>query len=95
VDQLQEQAPEEWQRRTTREYVEQFLPFDLKERYGSSDPQFCPVCDNESLIVTELDSYGIGIGAGTCCVCGYTRTEFIADDRGQTAKIEQHLAEDD
>jgi hypothetical protein len=95
VEQLQEQAPGEWERRIAQTYIDQFLPFDLKERYGSPGTQICPVCDQDSLVVTVLDPYGAGIGAGTCCVCGYTRTEFMADDEGQTVRIEEHLTRDD
>lgn len=86
---------EEITRRQQSGYVGDYLPFDPKERSTSEDPQLCPACDSEALIVTTVDDFGEGIGAGTCVVCGYSRSEFMADDIGQTKHINRLANEDD
>ncbi len=54
------------------------LPFDPKERAASFDPQECDVCGQETLVVTSIDPHGVGVGVGTCFVCGYHRREPAA-----------------
>ncbi|WDZ86386.1 hypothetical protein [Micromonospora cathayae] len=54
------------------------LPFDPKERAASPDPQECDVCGQETLVVTSIDPHGVGVGIGTCFVCGYHRGEAAA-----------------
>jgi hypothetical protein len=78
---------EERARRASPQYVEDYLPFDPKERYSSDPPRACPVCELETLVVEWLDSYAGEYGAGTCMSCGYTRTQFVADDLGMDAKL--------
>jgi hypothetical protein len=41
------------------------------------------VCEYESLIVTHIDPYGYGVGAGTCVVCSHTRSDTIVEDEAQ------------
>lgn len=60
--------------------VEDYLPFDPKERSIADDPQECPVCSNDTLLVDAVDSFGLGVGAGRCIVCGYRRTEAAMED---------------
>ena len=86
---------EEWARRQDPNYVEDYLPFDPKERASSFGADVCPVCDLETLIVEEADSFGFGIGAGTCRACGYTRTHEMAEDEAMDAKIEYEVSKGD
>ncbi len=86
---------EESKRRRHPDYIADYLPFDPKERSMSEEPQLCPACYSEALIVTSVDPYGEGIGAGTCVVCGYSRSEFMADDIGQTEHINRLASEED
>ncbi|SFA81618.1 hypothetical protein SAMN05216266_101610 [Amycolatopsis marina] len=60
--------------------AQDLLPFDPKDRLISLGLQECPICDQESLLVEHLDDFGIGIGAGTCFVCGYYRSEAVVDE---------------
>nr|MBA2601119.1 hypothetical protein [Actinomycetota bacterium] len=78
---------EEWDRRRTDDYLDQFLPADPKDRYGGLGTASCPVCEQDALVVTRFDDFGAGVGAGTCCVCGYTRTEFMANDEAETRRM--------
>jgi hypothetical protein len=82
-------------RRGQPDCLADYVPFDLKERSAAEDPQLCPACSSEALIVSTVDYFGEGIGAGTCVVCGYSRSEFIADDIGQTEHINRLASEDD
>ena len=86
---------EEWARRQDPDYVEDYLPFDPKERASSFGADVCPVCDLETFVVEEADSFGFGIGAGTCRACGYTRTHEMAEDEAMDAKIEYEVSKGD
>jgi hypothetical protein len=88
-------SPEEWARRQEPAFVEQHLPFDPKERYSSFGADLCPVCGLETLIVQEIDPFGVGVGAGTCVACGYTRTAFMAEDEAMYEKIQWELGKGD
>jgi hypothetical protein len=86
---------EEWERRQDPDFVEPYLPPDPKERSSSFGADVCPVCDLETFVVEETDSFGFGIGAGTCRACGYTRTPDMAEDEAFDAKIEYELSKGD
>ena len=60
--------------------AQDLLPFDPKDRLSSLGLQECPVCDQETLLAEHLDDFGMGIGAGTCFVCGYCRSTAMVDD---------------
>jgi hypothetical protein len=86
---------DEQQRRAHPDYVAEYLPFDPKERYAAPDPQECPACNFQTLVVDYLDYFGFGFGAGTCVACGYIRTTFIADELGQSAALEWNVSKPD
>jgi hypothetical protein len=88
-------SEDEVERRRQPDYVASYLPWDPKELLDSDEPQVCPACDGETLIVTMVDQFGEGIGAGTCVVCGYTRSEFMAYDIGMTEHINRLVREED
>lgn len=57
-----------------------YLPADPKDRLLSHDVQDCPVCCYTALLPTSIDSFGVGIGAGHCIVCGYHRNKAAAEE---------------
>ena len=71
--------------------AEDLRPIDPKKRYEAHSPQFCPVCEQMTLIVRSTDSLGMGIGTGTCFVCSYDRGELTAE---LEARHEAWLAND-
>ncbi|SDL17955.1 hypothetical protein SAMN04488074_109208 [Lentzea albidocapillata subsp. violacea] len=75
------------------ETADDYLPFDPKDRLTSEPLQECPVCWNDTMVCGSSDVFGMGIGAGTCVVCGYTRSAAIADDEAMNWKM-QNLPED-
>ncbi|MBB1152503.1 hypothetical protein [Amycolatopsis dendrobii] len=52
--------------------------------------QSCPVCNNETLIPTHIDDFGLGIGVGTCFVCGFWRSQRAVDEESQNMMWELH-----
>lgn len=75
------------------EIAEDYLPFDPKDRSIAEPLHECPVCWNETMVCSHTDMFGLGFGIGTCIVCGYTRTDAIADDEAMTWKL-QNLPDD-
>lgn len=55
-------------------------PFDPKDFLEWNEPQECPVCWQEALVVDAVDDYGHGIGSGTCVVCSYRRSRAMVDE---------------
>ncbi|QGN46377.1 hypothetical protein GKC29_05710 [Micromonospora sp. WMMC415] len=58
--------------------LDEALPSHLKERASGFNPQECDVCQNDTLVVSSIDPYGVGVGIGVCFVCGYQRGEAAA-----------------
>lgn len=56
--------------------------------------QECPVCGNETLVAESIDDFGIGIGVGTCFVCGYWRSPREVDEAAQDIRLEYVLRDD-
>ncbi|MEV6711992.1 hypothetical protein AB0M48_08095 [Lentzea sp. NPDC051208] len=105
---MTDHARDEWMRGSAADYVEllgeeevarrvelaeDYLSFDPKDRATEEPLHECPVCWNETMLCRGADMFGVGIGAGTCIVCGYTRSTAIADDEARTWKM-QNLPED-
>jgi hypothetical protein len=80
-------SEDEWDRRQTPSYIEEYLPFSPKEQSMSLGVAECPVCELETLVVEEIDMFGLGIASGTCRACGYTRTPDVAEDEAIAEKI--------
>lgn len=78
-----------------RDSVQDSLPWDPKERDACLDPQECPVCDSEALLVSEVDIFGVGVGAGTCFVCSYHRSPSVAYDEAMTVHLDYVVNKDD
>lgn len=58
-------------------------------------PQQCPVCQQETLAVTDTDDFGHGIGAGLCAVCSYWRGPDIVYWLGFDAEMDRLVQRDD
>jgi len=56
--------------------------------------QSCPVCNNETLIPTHIDDFGLGIGVGTCFVCGFWRSQRAVDEESQNMMWDLHYKDD-
>lgn len=53
------------------------------------DPQECPVCMNETLVVHSLDDFAV-LGAGTCTVCSYERSTDVLHWDAIDAALARH-----
>lgn len=71
-------SEEEIERRV--EAAQELLPADPKERLICLGLFECSVCENDTLLATHLDDLGLGFAAGTCFVCGYYRSDQVADE---------------
>lgn len=58
-----------------------------KDALETPEPDLCPVCGTKALEVEGFDQFGGNIGPGTCTVCGYYRSPFIADQEA----ISEHV----
>lgn len=88
-------SEEEWAKRQEPEYMDPYIPADPKDRDASFGVDACPACELETFVNEEMDSFGFGVGAGTCRACGYTRTPGMAEDEALDAKIAYELSKDD
>jgi hypothetical protein len=55
------------------------LPFDLKDRFDTPDPEICDDCGRPTFLPLGWDMFGGTMTAGTCIACGYARTDGDAD----------------
>lgn len=88
-------SEDERERRTTRDYVEDQLPADPKERYSTPDPEPCDVCGNDTFIPDGWDVFGGTNGGGVCLACSYVKSEEIAYQDAIMEKMEYEMGKDD
>lgn len=81
---------EEYARRSDSDLIAaQLRPARAKYALDTPEPDECPVCGVKALAVETFDQWGGNLGPGTCLICGYYRSEFIADQ----AAIDEHIAQ--
>lgn len=56
-----------------RESMDDYLPFDLKDRSMTPEPEECPQCWRTTFHPAGRDEFGGTITAGACIACGYER----------------------
>ena len=94
-DWVRAKGADESEMRRAKEYlnlIEAEVGYDEVQRRADDAPKFtgspgdpdahaewCPVCDQETLLTTGCDIYGYGLGVGTCSVCSYYRSGTAAD----------------
>jgi hypothetical protein len=101
ADYVRDKAQDLWLRDNAARYLALLDEDEIRRRvkvaadgYGPApggideDLQECPVCWNETLVPTSIDDIGIGIGVGTCIVCGYWRSPREADEAAQSVRWE-------
>ncbi|WP_345673435.1 hypothetical protein [Yinghuangia aomiensis] len=89
---LEQIGDEEAARRSAN--VNQYEGYHPKHSPEGYDFQECPVCGYETLQVTAIDDYGVGIGRGRCIVCTYERNGTVVDDLASAWMFENRWADD-
>lgn len=105
ADYVRDKAQDLWLRDNATRYLALLDEEEIQRRVEAADYcgsssggyetlQECPVCGNETLVAESIDDFGIGIGAGTCFVCGYWRSPREVDEAAQDIRLEYVLRDD-
>lgn len=71
-----------------RQRAEDELPFDLKDRMETPDPDDCEECGRQTFLRQGWDMFGGDDAEGFCLACGYELTSDEAYDRAISRRIE-------
>ena len=74
-----------------RERAEDELPFDLKDRLDTPDPEVCDQCGRETFLRQGWDLFGGDDAEGFCMACGYELSPDEAYERAISRRLKEHM----